>query len=396
MIASLYIHIPFCVSLCDYCDFYSELTPHFVSGSKNRMDQFVDTLIQELDVAFSHYAITAVPTLYIGGGTPSVLGTKRLETILDHLHGLIKLWPVEATVEVNPESMSEDLMAMLRYRDINRLSLGIQSLREKSRRAVNRSGTVDQCLCALDLAGRYFPDAFSVDLMSGLPFQNTEELCGDIDRMVSAGATHVSLYSLTLEDSTPLAAQIRSGLVELPVDEMAEELWLAGRDMLCLRGLVPYEVSNFSVPGHESRHNMRYWHMKNWIGCGPSASSTIISESDGTAARHTNAASLGSYLDWNGQTIPPGQDEPLDRETLLRESLMMGFRTLQGPDEALFLSRFHQSIESLIPRTLKRWSTRELVQKNRMALTPEGLLLLNSFLVDCFQELEQSTSPASS
>jgi oxygen-independent coproporphyrinogen-3 oxidase len=388
MTASLYIHIPFCVSHCDYCDFYSEVVPSRGRGASDLIDRFTHLLCTELDIVLDRYALDMVPTLYIGGGTPSVLGRNGLAKLLDHLASGMNRWPDEVTVEANPESVDESLFIMLKDRGVHRLSLGIQSLQEAPRRAVNRSGTVVQCFAALELAERLFPEAFSVDLMAGLPFQTQAGLCKDIDHILAAGATHVSLYSLILEETTPLARNVRSGKIPLPPEEEAEEIWLAGRAALTRKGLFPYEVSNFAKPGYESRHNMRYWRMENWIGCGPGASSTIITETTGTGIRYTNRPNLEAYLSWSGEGFPAWDEEVLDRDTLLKESLMMGFRTIYGPDEQLFEGRFHQSIESLIPETLRIWEHQGFLQDRRLALNSEGLLLLNSFLVDCFQELE--------
>ncbi|AEJ19448.1 radical SAM family heme chaperone HemW [Gracilinema caldarium] len=425
MTASLYIHIPFCVSHCDYCDFYSELAlrlaPPSKSDSSGLLHRYVTALKGELDWALSfyglEYGLEHVPTLYIGGGTPTVLGLEGLEALLLHLSHVLPNWPAEVTLEANPESVNEDILSMLRCRGVNRLSLGIQSFHEPSRLAVHRSGTVDQCFSALDIAGQYFPQAFSVDLMAGLPFQTAQGLCADIQRVLDAGTNHVSLYSLILEATTPLARYVRAGTIHLPSEEEAEDIWLAGRDALTARGLLTYEVSNFAVPGYESRHNMRYWRMESWIGCGPGASTTLIDEKNGTGQRLTNRPDLQAYFHWaekklaekkwadkispRGEMVlpdesvtpdrvsPPADREFLDQSTLMKESLMMGFRTIAGPDEALFEARFHQSIGSLIGRTISLWKKRGLFQKDRWALTSEGLLLLNSFLVDCFQELEQ-------
>ncbi|MCA1949753.1 MAG: radical SAM family heme chaperone HemW [Treponema sp.] len=388
MNASLYIHIPFCISHCDYCDFYSEIAP------STALDRFVAVLQTELEMVFHQYHITSVPTLYMGGGTPSVLGWRRLKTILDHCNRLFPSWPAEVTVEANPESVDDALLSMLKDRGVNRISLGIQSLAEDARRAVHRSGSAAQCRIALAQTARFFPASFSVDLMAGLPFQTQDGLVDDIHEVLAAGASHVSLYSLILEEATPLAAQVHSGRIKIPCEEEAEDLWLAGRNALVHCGFNPYEVSNFALSGHESRHNMRYWRMESWLACGPGASGTIINEREGTALRYTNKANLASYLSWDTADFPPREEETLDQETLIQESLMMGFRTLMGPDEALFQRRFHQSISELIPETLSAWKHRDLIQENRLALTADGLLLLNSFLVDCFRELESSIRPS--
>jgi oxygen-independent coproporphyrinogen-3 oxidase len=254
----------------------------------------------------------------------------------------------------------------------------------------------------LALIAAAFGDNFSADLITGLPFQDESILLQDIEKLLRFGPGHVSLYALTVEADTPLAAAGESaGLVDR--DE-ADRLWLAGRDALEKAGYAQYEVSNFSRPGKEGRHNIRYWHMKNWLGAGPGASGTIIDDVSGTGLRYTIPPDLDSWLAGHGATgggtagqgvgdaapLPVGGIERLDRFTLMEESLLMGFRYLQGPDRALFERRFHRRIEDLIPNTLHRWAARGLLRQDRSALTPAGLLFLNAFLSEAFDELDRN------
>jgi oxygen-independent coproporphyrinogen-3 oxidase len=380
--AGVYIHVPFCAGLCDYCDFYSvSVTP-----DDRRLDQFVDLVLADLEAELIAQGISSVPTVYIGGGTPSVLGAARLGRLIE---GVALLLPGgrEFTLEVNPESAEEILLRVCKDRGVNRLSLGVQSFHEPSRRAVHRA-----CLPALlperlGLAAEIFGDVLSLDLMTGLPYQNEYVLQKDIDRALSYGPGHLSLYSLIIEEGTPLAIAAAAGKCPLPADDEADRLWIKGRDILEAAGYAQYEVSNFSRSGKESRHNIRYWRMESWLGLGPGGSGTLIDNETGRALRRTYKADLDIWFRRGSSREMPYADEPLDQATLIQESILMGFRYFKGPDTELFEKRFHRSLESLIPQTLRRWESRGLLQIKPPALTKEGLLFLNTFITEAFGEI---------
>jgi oxygen-independent coproporphyrinogen-3 oxidase len=300
--------------------------------------------------------------------------------LLEALNGLLP--PAEDrewTVEANPESLDRDFLRVCREGGLNRLSLGIQSFSPRSRSLVRRGGGPETLERALDLAAEFFPGDFSVDLMTGLPGQDLEALLGDLERVLAFRPAHVSLYALTPEEGTPLWD--RRG--ELPPPETADSLWISGRDALEGSGYGQYEVSNFSLPGKESRHNLRYWMMKNWLALGPSGSGTLIDEGTGTGLRFTWPGDLESWLSRPSRRPPC---EALDRLTLMKESLLMGFRCTGGPDAGLFAGRFGLSLEDAIPRTLASYRERGLL--SGLALGKKGLLFLDPFLVEAFGELD--------
>jgi oxygen-independent coproporphyrinogen III oxidase len=379
--ASLYLHVPFCAGACDYCDFYS------VRCKKDdpRQDAFVDRILREIEAGLKSEEIDAVPTLFIGGGTPTLLGAPRLERLLKGALALCPTRPSEITVEANPESLGEAVVAALAEGGANRISLGIQSLNGRSRAAVCRIGSVESSMRALDFVAKGFAGRFSVDLMAGLPFQDAASLRSDIDRVLDAGAEHVSLYSLILEEGTPLAERAERGAADLPEEERADALWIAGRDALEEAGLAQYEVSNFARPGEECRHNLRYWRMESWLGFGPAASGTLVDEKSGTARRASVPPDVGSWLEGKASAV----EEQVDRTALMEETFMMGFRTLAGPDAELFKRRFGRPMEAFIGDTLASWRGRGLVAKDAPALTREGLLFLDPFILDCVSELER-------
>ena len=401
MKASLYIHVPFCAAFCDYCDFYSAA----LEKNDPRPLRYVERVLLDAEILFGKYEIGQVPTVYIGGGTPSVLGARGITRLLKGIGSLLPEKPGEFTVEVNPESADEAFLAACGENGVNRISAGIQTFHERSRRAVHRGGSTALLPRCLALIARRFPGAFSADLLSGLPFQDEAALTRDIETTLSFNPAHVSLYSLTLEDGTALAERtrgtLRRGEPGLPSEEDADRLWLFGRDALECAGYAQYEVSNFSLPGKESRHNIRYWRMENWLALGPGASGTLIDDKTGTGRRYTVKADVDAWLDrrvrdsgagspaaGNRNAGPPVEKEPLDRLTLMKETLLMGFRFIGGPDETLFRERFGRKIGQVIPRTIAAWRRRGLFQEDRAALTKDGLVFLNSFLTDAFPEIE--------
>ncbi|MDR2543698.1 MAG: radical SAM family heme chaperone HemW [Treponema sp.] len=370
MIASLYIHIPFCNTLCDYCDFYSVTTK---SLKNNDIDNFLSVLITEIKNKIDYFNVKEIPTVYIGGGTPSVLG-KKIRLLFDVLKAIPSFKPVEFTIEANPESISEVFLGECIDGGVNRLSLGVQTFHEPSRFAVNRGGNKDIILKQLTLASNYFSGdktgkTLSIDLITGLPYQNEKIVTDDIKRVLDFSPVHISLYSLSVEKDTVLEKKINDKTLFLPANDYSDNLWLTGRDSLIHAGFEHYEVSNFALPQNRCLHNIRYWQMDNWLGAGPTASGTIINEKNGSAKRFTNEK-LGIRNEGLFTC------EELDRNSLMKETLLMGFRCKEGPDTEKFYRRFGCKIDDCIPQTIKRWEGKD------------KMLFLNSFLTEAFAELD--------
>jgi oxygen-independent coproporphyrinogen-3 oxidase len=235
------------------------------------------------------------------------------------------------------------------------------------------------------MAAGYFPGALSVDLISGLPFQDERALLDDIGAVLGYAPAHVSLYALTLDPGTTLSAP-------LPRGDEADRLWLCGRDALEKAGYGQYEVSNFCLDGRESRHNIRYWCMENWLALGPAASATIINNETGSGFRYTIPPDVDRWLGAGGCGFSGDSGyrpliEELDSASLIKETMLMGFRYIEGPDEDLFRRRFTRDIEDCVPKTIAAWRSRGLFRKDKCALTKSGMLLLNRFLVEAFDEV---------
>lgn len=392
MKASLYVHIPLCLKKCDYCDFFS-VTPHDfpqASASANKLptDLIVSGLVGELRACREDYGLTGVDTVYIGGGTPSLLTGEDIALLCAAIReyrvageARVREW----TIEANPEDITEEWLDSCARAGINRLSVGVQSLENECLSAVSRRGNAEKTIEALSLVSRVWKGRLSVDLIAGLPGQTKKSLISNLEKVSGFHPDHVSLYSLTIESGTPLARKLDSSLITtLPDEDMAADIWISGRDWLESNGFAQYEVSNFAKPGYESLHNMTYWHLNSYVGVGPGATGTIV-QGD-TGVRFTNTKDIDSWL-----TDPrmKRETETITRKDLMIETVLMGMRLASGISKNDFLHRFGTDIFSCIPKTLQNWAEKGLLETDsqRLALTKEGLLFLNRFLSDCMNEL---------
>lgn len=363
----------------------------------SRLDTYPEAVLKEAEIRIQEFGLSHIPTVYIGGGTPSMLGPAGMGCLLS---GLGKLWkhgikaPSEITVEANPESAGAAFLKTCRDQGVTRLSLGIQTFHEPSRRAVHRVGDGALLQEGLRLVRDIFGAGFSVDLITGLPLQDETILLQDIEKLLAYEPGHVSLYALTLEPGTPLASRLKGA--GLPEPDRADALWIAGRDALEQQGYGQYEVSNFSRPGMEALHNIRYWRMENWLGLGPGAVATVIDDAGGRGRRFTVNPDVEAYMAWStgamSLTEAAGEGvfvEDLDRLTLMKETFLMGFRYRKGPDAGLFRQRFGLAMDACIPRTIACWRNRGLLESEPLALTKAGLLFLDPFLKAAFREIEK-------
>jgi len=376
--ASLYIHIPFCVSFCDYCDFYSITAKNI---NEDYIESFLTALITDIKYQIEYFDINEIPTVYIGGGTPSVLDTKIFR-LFDALKKIPFFSPEEFTVEANPESITEEFLSVCRQGGVNRLSLGVQTFHEPSRLSVNRNGNALFTENRLNLSLQYFPGAqtgfdLSLDLMTGLPYQDEKIIIEDIKRICAYKPSHISLYSLTVENKTPLKEKIDAKKIILPDRDKADSLWLLGRELLANEGYNHYEISNFALNGKKCLHNMRYWQMRNWIGAGPSASGTLINEETAQAKRFTYPQDVDAYIKM--PLITSAHCENINKKTLLQDAILMGFRCKEGPDKELFKRRFGCTLNECIPKTLEKWKEKDKT------------LFLNGFISDAFAEIEETS-----
>lgn len=386
MICSLYIHIPFCKSKCEYCDFFS-----VPCGNKCIPDEYVNALLQELDVRIKLYNVHRFSTVYIGGGTPSLLKPIQLEKIMKKVLSLGI--PSEITMEVNPEDVTEELLVTMNNLGINRISCGIQSLNDEVLRCVKRRGCVENIFDKIELIKKTWNGIFSVDIISALPNQSKSDFLDGLKKIVSFEPEHISMYALTIEESTPLGKKLQKG--QLSYDfEAADEMWIAGRDFLINSGYVHYEVSNFAKEGFVCEHNMSYWKLKNYLGIGAGAVGTIYSD---RTIRWSNSTKLDSYISfWNKNVDDIKVDElsniqsveNIDFNIQVFEYFMMGLRTSYGICKEEFEARFNIPILEKFIKIFNEWEQKQMCQKKvsfnktYYSLNSSGLLLLNEFLTE--------------
>ena len=386
MICSLYIHIPFCKSKCEYCDFFS-----VPCGNKTVPDEYVDTLLQELDVRIKLYNVHQFSTVYIGGGTPSLLKPIQLEKIMKKVLSLGI--PSEITMEVNPEDVTEELLVAMNDLGINRISCGIQALNDEVLQSVKRRGCVESVFNKIELIKKSWNGIFSVDIISALPNQSKSDFLDGLKKIVSFEPEHISMYALTIEESTPLGKKLQKG--QLSYDfEAADEMWIAGRDFLINSGYCHYEVSNFAKDGFACEHNMAYWKLKNYIGIGAGAVGTIYSD---RTVRWSNSTKLDLYISFWNKNLSDIKIEELcniqsveniDFNIQVFEYFMMGLRTSYGICKEEFEARFNILIPEKFIKIFNEWEQKQMCQKKvsfnktYYSLNSSGLLLLNEFLTE--------------
>lgn len=386
MICSLYIHIPFCKSKCEYCDFFS-----VACGEKSIPDEYIDALLMELDTRIKLNNVQQFSTVYIGGGTPSLLKSAQLEKIMTKVISLGK--PSEITMEVNSEDVTEELLAVMNNLGINRISCGIQSLDDEVLQCVKRRGRVENIFKKIELIKNKWNGIFSVDIISALPNQTATVFLDGLKKIVSFEPEHISMYALTIEDSTPLGKKMQKG--QLSYDfEAADEMWIAGRDFLINSGYAHYEVSNFAKNGFVCEHNMAYWKLENYIGVGSGAVGTIYSDN---TVRWLNSTNINSYISfWNKNISDINIDEmhkiqsveSIDFNVQIFEYFMMGLRTSYGVCKEEFEKRFNIPIPEKFITIFNAWKEKQLCEQKELqnktfySLNSSGLLLLNEFLTE--------------
>jgi oxygen-independent coproporphyrinogen-3 oxidase len=361
----LYIHIPFCVSKCLYCDFYS------IIAAPGLVDKYVDALLAEADSYTGH----SFATLYIGGGTPSLLGPARLEKLVNGLSRRFALEHLqEATIEANPESATRDFLQAAHRLGIRRVSIGVQSSNAEELRKAGRAHGRQQALESIDIASRSGFQDISADVMIGLPGQTTQSLADTLETLTGAGINHVSAYCLSVEEGT---AFYTNPPPDLPGEDDQAGLFQSAVDILGAHGFAHYEISNFALPGSECRHNLNYWRGGDYIGLGTAAAS----HSGGK--RFRNAPCVERYLD-DPLSVMEGE-ETLDDQHKAGEEAVLRLRLVQeGLDIKEMAGRYRQESISSLQARLDELVRRQMLVRDGYIyrLPPGGVLTSNSVFVE--------------
>ncbi len=357
----LYIHVPFCSSKCPYCDFYSLVAPDELK------DQYTDAIIKNI-ILYNKRVGGAFSTVYFGGGTPSLLGSKRLIKILSNID---RTADCEVTVECNPSDLSEnwDIKAMdaLVKAGANRISMGMQSAVDEERKALGRQADREQVKLALELVKSAGINNFSLDLMLGIPHQTIDSIKESIEFCAQNGAKHVSSYLLKIEQGTPFEKVEK--LLQLPDEDECCDMYLAACECLEEHGYKQYEISNFAVPGYESRHNLIYWDCREYLGLGASAHSFIGGK------RFYFERDIHKFID-SAQPIEDGDGGSFEEYAMLRLRLTKG---LINDDVK---QRFGFDIPPKMLEKSRLFEKNGLVtiDSNGISLTPQGFLVSNSII----------------
>jgi len=318
--AGIYIHIPFCRKACHYCNF------HF-STSFQKKDELIDAILKEASLQKDYLEGQKIETIYFGGGTPSALPAEDIKNILAAIH---HIFPVSAeaeiTLEANPDDIKSEILAAWKIMGINRLSLGIQAFQEEVLKAWNRNHTSAQAKEAIALSQQAGFENLTADLIYGGRGLRDQDWIENIQILIDSGIPHISCYALTVEPGTALSYQIESGKTTAPDDEQASRQYSILQSMLYRAGIDQYEVSNFSKPGLESKHNTSYWSGKHYLGLGPSA------HSFNGSSRQWNIANNIQYISALQGNLLPFEKEILTPDQQYNELVLTGLRTSHGID----------------------------------------------------------------
>ncbi len=373
---ALYVHWPFCLAKCPYCDFNSHVRERIPQA------RFIAALRTELAWEAARLGRRPLASVFFGGGTPSLMDPDGVAAILGDARRLFDPLPdLEVTLEANPTSVEAGKLAAFRAAGVNRLSLGIQALDDPALRFLGREHSAAEALAALELARALFP-RLSFDLIYARPGQTLPAWQAELDQALTLAADHLSLYQLTVEPGTRFEALHRRGELNLPDPDRAAELYEATTDAAARRGLLPYEVSNYALPGAESRHNLAYWRYSDYAGIGPGAHGRVtVGDQLLATRRHRAPEPWAERVEKQGHGTG-GEDAvpPADRA---REMLLMGLRLTEGVDRARFAARTGITLESALDQDTLRAALDEgyLAQDDAgLRASREGRLRLDALL----------------
>lgn len=345
----IYIHIPFCVKKCRYCDFPS------YSGIETHIDAYVGALCREISL---FPASEQADTVYFGGGTPSLLRPDHIAAIMDALTSSFAVaGDAEITVEANPDSVDTAYVRALRHIGVNRMSLGIQSFNDPMLRFLGRVHTAAEGRQAVQAVWDGGIENISIDLMYGLPGQTKDMVRTDMDALAALPVCHASIYSLIVEEHTPLWDDLRRGRCTLPDDEETEQMGACVHQAMHSLGFSHYEISSYARDGRISRHNCKYWQYEPYIGFGASAHSFYHDE------RWANIANIPLYIRKAGREDTAAERVVIDRKRAAEDYCFLALRMRKGIDYADFERRFGCSIEDEFSSVLERLFARKLLEK---------------------------------
>ena len=359
----VYIHIPFCKQKCYYCDFIS------FPNIEKMQEKYVQALLKEIENFIKENQELKIETIYIGGGTPSYIDSKYIEKILSLFN---KKNLIESTIEVNPGTVNKEKLEDYKKAGINRLSIGLQSTSNRLLKQIGRIHKFEDFLNTYNLAKNIGFNNINVDLMIGLPNQNIADIKKSLEEVVKLNPTHISVYSLIIEENTPIAQMVEKGELNLPDEEEERNMYWYVKNFLELQGYNHYEISNFSKKGYESKHNLDCWEQKEYVGFGLAAHSYI------NKIRYSNTEDLEKYI----KNCEEGRfnenktiQEKQNHFTQEQEYMLLGLRKIDGVSIQNFKNKFGEN-----PIFVFRNELNKLVEEKLLKVTEDNIMLTNKGL----------------
>ena len=363
----IYVHIPFCKKKCDYCDFIS------YCGKDDLIEKYVDSVKKEID----HVKIKSeITTIYIGGGTPSYIDSKFIVQILEKIKEKNVAQDAEITIEVNPGTVTQEKLQDYIDCGINRISIGLQTTNDELLKQIGRIHNYEQFLETYKLAKKVGFKNINVDLMLGLPNQRIIDLKESLENVLRLAPKHISVYSLIVEEGTPIANKIKNGKLKLLDDELERNMYWYVKNTLELNGYKHYEISNFAKKGYESKHNMNCWNQMEYVGIG------IAAHSYRDITRYSNTEDIKEYI----KNVQKGEFEKnriiheiQKEEDSKKEFMLLGLRKIDGLKISEFKNKFGDNPIYLYRNELKKLSDEKLIiiQDDNIRLSNKGIDLAN-------------------
>jgi len=375
--AGVYIHIPFCKSFCSYCDFYSVT-------DCSETDALVEAITREAAIRSGYLYNETVDTIYLGGGTPSLLSVMQAEKILTAVRNIFRVdADPEITVEVNPDDIRAGYISSLAALGVNRISIGVQSWDDGRLKYLGRRHTARQSAEALETVFREGIKNVSADLIYGIPGMTTVGLRQDIEKTLTYPVTHISAYHLTIEKGTPLHRLKEKGKLTETDEETSSSMFMLLISLLKEKGFLHYEISNFALEGYISKHNSAYWKQVPYIGLGPSA------HSFDRRSRQWNISDVKEYIRSVNEGNVSFEREELDRLTLFNEYIMTALRTVWGIDLTYVENSYDKELHDYLVNMSGKYIRYGLMKRERdtLTLTDQGRMISDNIIAELLTEL---------
>ncbi|WP_144934185.1 radical SAM family heme chaperone HemW [Paenibacillus sp. 32O-W] len=372
--SAVYIHIPFCTNKCHYCDFNS----YVLKGQP--VTEYLDALEREMAMTVERFPAGRVETVFVGGGTPTVLLPDQMERFL----GLVQTYfpdrtdRFEFTMEANPGTTDAEKLAVMKAGGVNRISFGVQSFDPELLKRIGRIHSVDDVYESIENAKRIGFSNLSIDLMLGLPKQTVGMMSDSLDKALELDLQHYSIYALKVEENTLFHKLYQRNELPLPEEEEELSMYLMTMNKLKQAGYAQYEISNFAIPGFESRHNLMYWHNRSYYGLGAGAHGYM------EGVRHINVKGIQPYIDATRQGLPILEANEVSRGEAMEDFMMVGLRVLSGVSEDDFADQFGESLMEVFGPVINRLTEQGLLEadEGRVRLSDKGILLGNEVFAE--------------